>query len=106
MTAQARKKALEAGISPLDYMLKVMRNTNADPKRRDDMAKAAAPFVHAKLASVEHSGTIGSYDLTKISDADLARLEAILGPLTDNRPDQGGESAPTFVPSIEPDPAT
>lgn len=27
----------------------------------------------------QHSGAIGSYDLSKVSDADLKRLEAILG---------------------------
>jgi hypothetical protein len=46
VTAQARRKALESGISPLEYMLKVMRSTKADTRRRDDMAKAAAPFIH------------------------------------------------------------
>lgn len=41
--------------------------------------------------SVEHSGTVGTYDLTKVSNDDLARLEAILGPLADAGGDQGGE---------------
>lgn len=78
VTAEARKKALAEGISPLEYMLKVMRNAKLDAKRRDDMAKAAAPFVHAKLASMEHHGFVGTYDLTKVSDADIDRLENIL----------------------------
>ena len=100
VTAQARKKALESGISPLDYMLKVMRNSNADPKRRDDMAKAAAPFVHAKLASVQHGGAIGTYDLSKLTDAELDILEPILARLTDGTSgavgegeEEGGEAA-------------
>ena len=41
---------------PLDYMLGVMRDPNATAKRRDDMAKAAAPFLHSKLASIENPG--------------------------------------------------
>lgn len=41
--------------------------------------------------SVEHSGAVGTYDLTKVSNDDLARLEAILGPLADAGGDQGGE---------------
>jgi len=90
-TAIARKRALESGISPLDYMLKVMRNSRADGKRRDDMAKAAAPYVHSRLNSVTHSGSIGTYDLTKVSDADLDRLESILGPLALAGGDQSGE---------------
>ena len=42
-----------SGETPLDYMLRVMRDFGADTPRRDDMAKAAAPYVHAKLASVD-----------------------------------------------------
>ena len=46
--------AVEAGgITPLDYMLAVLRDVTNDTDRRDDMAKAAAPYVHAKLASVD-----------------------------------------------------
>ncbi|PKN20901.1 MAG: hypothetical protein CVU71_03730 [Deltaproteobacteria bacterium HGW-Deltaproteobacteria-6] len=37
-------------MTPLDYMLKVMRDTNADTTRRDRMAQAAAPFVHPRIA--------------------------------------------------------
>ena len=40
-----------SGLTPLDYMLKILRDTNAPEARRDDMAKAAAPYVHPKLAS-------------------------------------------------------
>lgn len=41
--------------------------------------------------AVRHSGAIGNYDPTKVSDADLERLEAILGPIADAGGDQGGE---------------
>ena len=43
------------GEMPLEYMLRVMRDPNAPAKRRDEMAKAAAPFLHSKLASIESS---------------------------------------------------
>jgi len=36
-------------------------------------------------AEHRHSGALGSYDLTKVSDSDLARLETILAPTTDTR---------------------
>lgn len=39
-------------------MLRIMGDRSADNDRRDDMAKAAAPYVHAKLSAVDHSGTI------------------------------------------------
>ena len=34
--------------TPLDYMLRVMNDTSADETRRDRMAIAAAPFMHAR----------------------------------------------------------
>ena len=43
---------------PLDYMLKVMRYPEHPAQRRDYMAKAAAPFLHAKLQTIQHSGEI------------------------------------------------
>jgi hypothetical protein len=50
-------EAAEAGgETPLDYMLRVMRDPNVPAKRRDEMAKAAAPFLHSKLASIENLG--------------------------------------------------
>jgi len=52
-TAEARAAAEATGILPLDYMLSVMRDANAEPKRRDAMAMAAAPYLHPRLSSVE-----------------------------------------------------
>lgn len=99
-TARREREIAKSGTTPLEYMLKVMRNPKADASRRDDMAKAAAPYVHPKLAAHQHTGTNGgpiqSVDLTKLSDDELNRLEAILGPLAggsgdDDASDQGGE---------------
>jgi hypothetical protein len=58
-TAEAvRQKAAATGITPLDYMLKVLRNEGEDEKRRDAMAIAAAPYIHPKLASTHLTGEI------------------------------------------------
>ncbi len=35
-------------MSPLDYLLAVLNDPEADPVRRDRAAIAAAPYVHAK----------------------------------------------------------
>lgn len=40
-------------------------------------------------AEHKHSGSLGTYDMTKVSDADLARLESILAPVADARADPG-----------------
>jgi|GEM_PF-6950919 hypothetical protein len=37
--------------TPVDYMLRVMRDPKAAPGRRDTMAKSATPYVHAKPAT-------------------------------------------------------
>ena len=59
MNEKARKAAAEAGIMPLEFMLTVLRDDTAPRDERMDAAKAAAPYVHARLASVEHSGKDG-----------------------------------------------
>lgn len=47
----ASKEAL-----PLDYMLLVMRDPLAAVTRRDDMARAAAPYLHSKRSTIEVAG--------------------------------------------------
>ena len=59
MNEEARKQAAEGGLMPLDYMLAILRDEKNAPDARMDAAKAAAPYVHAKLASVEHKGDGG-----------------------------------------------
>lgn len=58
-TAELLQKAEAGGLMPLDFLLDVMRNESADIPLRMDAAKAAAPFVHPKLANIEHSGKDG-----------------------------------------------
>lgn len=48
-----------SGLTPLDYMLKVMRDEGQKPEMRLSAAKDAAPYVHARLAAVELSGKGG-----------------------------------------------
>jgi hypothetical protein len=52
-------EAVAAGMSPLDYMLMVYRDPTADQSRRDEMAKAAAPYCHHRLSAIEHTGKGG-----------------------------------------------
>lgn len=52
-TREIADKAAEEGVTPLEYMLTVMRSDTEAPERRLDAAKSAAPYVHPKLASME-----------------------------------------------------
>ena len=45
-------------LSPLGYLLQVMRDGAETPSRRMEAAKAAAPFVHPRRATVEHAGGV------------------------------------------------
>lgn len=49
---------LGSGPTPLDHMLQVMRDESVEPAKRLDAAKAAAPYVHPRLASV----ALGNHD--------------------------------------------
>lgn len=64
---EAREKAAESGLLPLDYMLEILRDERRDTDTRFEAAKAAAPYLHAKLASVEHSGPDGGAIKTKVA---------------------------------------
>ena len=65
--AEVREAAIAGGESPLDYMLRVMRDPNVDPQRRDYMAKAAAAYVHPRLNSTEVGGKEGSPVIIEIT---------------------------------------
>lgn len=67
-TREIADKAAEEGITPLEYMLQVMRasSEHEDPKiqiareaMRFEAAKAAAPYMHPRLQATEHSGPGG-----------------------------------------------
>lgn len=57
---------MEEGVTPLEFMLNVMRSDPPDGLEgnalvqamamRFEAAKAAAPYVHPRLAAIEHSG--------------------------------------------------
>jgi hypothetical protein len=50
---EARAAVMASGEeTPLEFLLRTMR-TSEDPARQLDAAKAAAPYVHARLANVE-----------------------------------------------------
>jgi len=59
--AIADKLAADGEETPLEFMLRVMRDPGAEPAHRMDMAKNAAPYIHARLSSIDakHSGNVG-----------------------------------------------
>lgn len=69
-TQELVAQAAAEGITPLQYMLKILRDENEDPSRRDSMAHAAAPYLHPKLSSVESKVLVQSAEerLTKLKE--------------------------------------
>lgn len=57
LTEEAVNRAKEGGIMPLDFLMQVMRDAGEEMSRRVDAAKAAAPYVHAKLQPVDGNGS-------------------------------------------------
>lgn len=53
LTQESVQYAKDTGELPLAYLLRVMRDETAEPQRRLDAAKAAAPYVHPKLSAVQ-----------------------------------------------------
>lgn len=96
--ARCEKEIAKGGDTPLEYMLKILRNPNADPSRRDDMAKAAAALCppQARLHPAHRPKRRPHTDSrpTQLSGDGLVQLERIFGPLgDDDATDQGGEGA-------------
>jgi hypothetical protein len=77
-TSWREREVKAGGDTPLDYLLSVMRNDRLPRAERTDAAKAAAPYVHPKLATIAPTSDVGAYDLTKLSDEDLETVHRIL----------------------------
>jgi hypothetical protein len=74
-----RQAIAQAGVTPLEFMLGVMGNTNNPPLMRLDAAKSAAPYVHARLQAVTLGGDPDNpihhaVDFSSMSDAELAHI--------------------------------
>ena len=83
MASVARETAIgAAGDTPLDIMLAVMRSPDVDIRTRLDAAKAAAPFVHPRLAVIQHTGKdgglIGAKGVSDYNDLEVARRVAFV----------------------------
>lgn len=83
-TSELREALSASGELPVEYMLRVMRDKSEENDRRDRMAVAAAPYLHAKLAATEITGKDGGpIETTETPPRDLAR--AVLAVLREAR---------------------
>jgi hypothetical protein len=49
-TREIADAAMAQGLTPLEWMLQVLRDEEVEPERRDDMANAAAPYIRRRRA--------------------------------------------------------
>lgn len=52
-TAELVARVESSGLTPLDYLLQVMRDESLDRATRVDAAKAAAPYVNPRLQPID-----------------------------------------------------
>ena len=84
-TAKREAEIAASGLTPLQYMLRIMRDVKKPAEIRFEAAKAAAPYVHPKLAAVEHSGPSGGpIEHKDVSARDVLRSR--IARLTDTEP--------------------
>lgn len=53
VTLKKEAEIAASGLTPLDYMLSILRDERRPDEERFEAAKHAAPYCHAKLASVD-----------------------------------------------------
>lgn len=83
-TREIADKAVAAGLSPLEYMLNLMRSQAPEGADGETMlkhmalqfeaAKAAAPYVHPRLTAIAHTGENGGPIKTEDVTAPRPRL--------------------------------
>ncbi len=57
ITQALRERLMAEGISPLEFLLETMRDPDLAFTIRMDAARTAAPFLHPKLATIQHTAT-------------------------------------------------
>ena len=77
-SAARERRVQSSGMTPLEYLLNIMRNPKIPRSERTDAAKAAAPYSHPRLAAIAPLDAHPAYDLGKLSDENLDHLSAIL----------------------------
>lgn len=55
-TREIADRAQAEGLAPLEYLLGLMRDETQPQSVRFEAAKAIAPYMHPRLATIEHAG--------------------------------------------------
>lgn len=69
--------AMAKGISPVEYMLSIMRDEMAEPKERAWAAEKAAPYVHPRPAPLDNAIEIDLPDTSDLAGIDAAQAKVL-----------------------------
>lgn len=61
-TVEREAAIAESGLTPLEYMLSVLRDETQEAASRMEAAKAAAPYVHPRLNSTDLRAQVGGIE--------------------------------------------
>lgn len=70
-----RLEAIEAsGLTPLDFLLGLLRDVEQPMPVRLEAAKNAAQYIHPKLSAIDHTGNLSLRKPDELTDAELADI--------------------------------
>jgi hypothetical protein len=84
LEVDARRAAAEANMTPVDFMLGLVRNEALNLSLRLDAARAVAPFVYPRLNAIE--ARIGVYPAAsrQLSEAEMRELITVIDAADDD----------------------
>lgn len=75
LSAKIVVRAERTGITPLEYLLSIMRDENEKPSARLEAAWRAAPYMHPKLNAIHHTGM---FDKMQVESAFIVMRDLFL----------------------------
>ncbi len=60
IAGKTRDEIMQSGETPLQFLIRIMRDDDKELGVRVEAAKCAAPYVHPRLASIDVNGRLDS----------------------------------------------
>jgi hypothetical protein len=73
-TAERKREIAQSGLTPLEYLLSVLRDETVEPRVRMQAAVVAAPYVHPLLANIDVANAGGKPFQVVMSASDIEML--------------------------------
>ena len=81
--AEVIAKAMAEGLTPVEYLLGIMRNEEADEKRRDWAAEKVAPYLHARPSPLDRTVRLECLPSTSTIEGIDQALDRIISAIAD-----------------------